>query len=189
MVRLKAKLLKGGLVEISGLEQLIDSKFAALRKSLGISAKPAVTVKPTEYVRPAPAKVTEKAAAKKPATKAAPKAATAKAAKPAGRDAFEVVLASLAKHPAKAALVKAGTQPDQLLRSLIPLYLAQGSGVDVTSGVIHKFWSKHGVKFAAPNAAKALREHVGYARQTKAGREITPNGIKYVDAALQKKAA
>lgn len=185
MVRLKAKLLKGGLVEISGLEQLIDSKLAALKKSLGVQAKPAATVKPTEYVRPAPTKVTAKVAAKKPAKKAA----MAKAAKPAREDAFDVVMATLAKHPAKAALVKAGTQPDQLLRSLIPLYLAQGSGVDVTSGVINKFWSKHGVKFAAPNAAKALREHVGYARQTKAGKEITPNGIKYVDAALQKKAA
>lgn len=179
MVKLKAKLLKGGLLEISGLEQLIDSKIAAFKKSIGAKA-PAVA-KATEYVRPAaPKPVAKKAVAKKPAA----------SAKSAGtKDAFGIVMANLAKHPAKNALIKAGTQPDQLLRSLIPLYLAQGSGVDVTSGVITAFWKKHGVKFAAPNAAKALREHVGYARQTKAGREITPNGIKYVEAAVQKKAA
>ena len=176
MVQLKAKLLKSGLLQISGLEQLIDAKLAQFKKSIGV-AKP-VAVKPVEYVRPV------KSAAKKPVKKSAVKAKA-----PAVKDAFSVVMANLGKHPAKAQLIKAGTQPDQLLRSLIPLYLAQGSGVDVTSGVITKFWKKHGVKFAAPNAAKVLRQHVGYARQTKAGREITPNGIKYVEAAVQKKAA
>jgi hypothetical protein len=181
MVRLKAKLLKGGLVEISGLEQLIDSKIAALKKSFGTANKTAA-VKPVEYVRPA----ATKSVAKKPAAK---KAVKKSASKPAAKDAFAIVMANLAKHPGKTALIKAGQQPDQLLRSLIPLYVAQGSGVDVTSGVITNFWKKHGVSFAAPNAAKALREHVGYARQTKAGREITPNGVKYVEAAVQKKAA
>lgn len=179
MVQLKAKLLKNGLLQISGLEQLIDAKLQQFKKSIGVS-KP-VASKPVEYVRPAPAKTVAKKTVKK---------APAKSAKATdSKDAFAVVMANLAKHPAKAQLIKAGTQPDQLLRSLIPLYLAQGSGVDVTSGVITRFWKKHGVKFAAPNAAKALRQHVGYARQTKAGREITPNGIKYVEAAVQKKAA
>lgn len=181
MVRLKAKLLKGGLVEISGLEQLIDSKIAALKKSFG-NNKP-VAAKPVEYVRPA------KAVVKKPAKKAAKSPTRQGAGAPKTKDALSVVLGNLAKHPGKNALIKAGTHPDQLLRSLIPLYLAQGSGVDVTSGVITTFWKKHGVKFAAPNAAKALRQHVGYARQTKGGREITPNGVKYVEAAVQKKAA
>ncbi|MFL5322232.1 MAG: hypothetical protein ACJ790_21425 [Myxococcaceae bacterium] len=179
MVRLKAKLLKGGVLEIGGLEQLIDSKLAEFKKALGMKAPAAV--KPVEYVRPAPKKTAKKVVAAAKSAKAKPAAAT--------DDAFGVVMAALAKHPAKAHLIRAGSQPDQLLRSLIPLYLAQESGVEVTSGTITAFWKKHGVKFAAPNAAKALREHVGYARATKAGRQITPNGIKYVEAALQKKAA
>lgn len=180
MVRLKAKLLKGGVLEIGGLEQFIDGRLAEFKKALGLTK--AETPKATEYVRPAAVKPVAKKATKKAGK-------TAKTQAAATDDAFEVVMATLARHPAKAALVKAGSQPDQLLRSLIPLYLAQQSGAKVTSGTINKFWQKHGVKFAAPNAAKALREHVGYARASKNGPQITPNGVKYVEAALQKKAA
>ncbi|MCA3016119.1 MAG: hypothetical protein INH41_27365, partial [Myxococcaceae bacterium] len=94
------------------------------------------------------------------------------------------VLASLEASGQKAALIKAGKQKDQLLRSLIPLYLTQRTPVEVSSGVTSRFWARFGVTYAAPNAAKALREHPGYARRTRVGNRITPNGVKYVDAAL-----
>jgi hypothetical protein len=42
------------------------------------------------------------------------------------------------------------------------------------------------VKFAAPNAAKVLREHAGYARRTAKGPRISAAGVKYVEAALAK---
>ena len=61
-------------------------------------------------------------------------------------------------------------------------------GVEVSSGTTSKFWAEHGVSYAAPNVAKALREHVGYARRSaKGGPQITPNGIKYVEQALSGK--
>ena len=68
------------------------------------------------------------------------------------------------------------------------LYVAKGA-FEVSSGTASKFWAKNGVSFAAPNVAKALREHVGYARRTAKGPQITPNGIKYVEQALGKKSA
>jgi hypothetical protein len=110
-----------------------------------------------------------------PAKKAPPR----KVAEPVAQ-----LLAALDVHPQRAALLRAGRGKDQLLRSLIPLYLAQGLDVDVTSGTVTKLWARHGVKFAAPNAAKALREHDGYSRRTSAGPLITPNGVKYVEDAL-----
>jgi hypothetical protein len=98
----------------------------------------------------------------------------------------EHLVAALDHHPKRVMLVKAGKQRDQLLRSLIPLYLGQKlNQVEISSGDTSQFWKLHGVKYLAPNAAKALREHVGYARRTKAGPQITPNGIKYVEAALK----
>lgn len=127
-----------------------------------------------------------KKASRKPAKKpAAAKKAQAELA-PAGDDPLEVVLSALDKHPQKAALLKAGKQKDQLLRSLIPLFIAQELEVEVSSGVASKFWAKHGVKFAAPNAAKVLREHAGYAKRTAKGPQISPAGVKYVEEALAK---
>lgn len=95
------------------------------------------------------------------------------------------LVAILNRHNKKAELLRAGkVHKDQLLRSLIPLYLGRSLDTEVTSGHTSKFWSIYGVKYAAPNAAKALREHVGYARNTRQGRMITPNGVKYVEAAM-----
>jgi hypothetical protein len=101
------------------------------------------------------------------------------------------LLENLDKHPRKRELIEAGKRRDQLLRSLVPLYLARGlKGLTVNSGAISAFWKANKVTYAGPNAAKALREHVGYAVQKKGkGWEITPNGVKYVDAALSKRAA
>lgn len=95
------------------------------------------------------------------------------------------LVAVLNRHGKKTELIRAGkVHKDQLLRSLIPLYLGRNLDTEVTSGHVSKFWSLYGVKYAAPNAAKALREHVGFARTTRQGRQITPNGIKYVEAAM-----
>lgn len=161
----KASRAKSGLFEIHGLEAFIEQKVAELKHALGIGKK-AVAAKPSP----------------KPARKAAP---AKKAAAP--KDPLAQLLSALDSHPKKAALIKAGKQKDQLLRSLIPLYVGR-SGVEVSSGVTSKFWARHGITYAAPNVAKALREHVGYARRTaKGGPQITPNGIKYVEQALSGK--
>lgn len=159
----KASKAKSGLFEVHGLESFIEKKFAELKHAFGLD---------------------KKAAKKTTAPKAARKAAPSKNV--AAKDPLAQVLASLDAHPKKAGLIKAGKQKDQLLRSLIPLYVARG-GVEVSSGVTSKFWAKHGITYAAPNVAKALREHVGYARRTSKGPQITPNGIKYVEQALSGK--
>lgn len=162
----KASRAKSGLFEIHGLEAFIEKKVAELKHALGLN---------------------KMATAKKaPAAKAAPARKAAPAKKAARKDPLTQVLASLEAHPKKAALIKAGKQKDQLLRSLIPLYVARGV-VEVSSGTTSKFWAKQGVIYAAPNVAKALREHVGYARRTAKGPQITPNGIKYVEQALSGK--
>ena len=159
----KASRAKSGLFEIHGLEAFIEKKIAELKHALGIDKK----------------------AAPKKAAKASRKSAPAQKAG-ASKDPLAQVLASLDAHPRKAALIKAGKQKDQLLRSLIPLYVSRG-GVEVSSGVTSKFWARHGINYAAPNVAKALREHVGYARKSAKGPQITPNGIKYVEQALSGK--
>jgi hypothetical protein len=164
----KASKVKAGLFEIHGLEAFIEKKLAELARALGLG---------TAAAAPAPAA--------KPAPKAAKKAKPVPAKK-AADEPLAQVLAALDAHPKKAALIKAGKQKDQLLRSLIPLYVAR-SGVEISSGTTSKFWAAHGVTYAAPNVAKALREHVGYARRTAKGPQITPNGIKYVEAALAAK--
>ncbi|MCU0695176.1 MAG: hypothetical protein MUC96_01455 [Myxococcaceae bacterium] len=165
----KAQQLKKGLFDIHGLEDFVERKVHEVMQALGLGAKskPAVA-------RPAPAKV------KAPA----PKKAKVAAVKAPAVDALAVVLSALDASPKKAALVKAGKQKDQLLRSLIPLYLTRDAQVEVSSGVTSRFWAKFGVTFAAPNAAKALREHAGYSKRTKSGNQITPNGVKYVEGAL-----
>jgi hypothetical protein len=117
------------------------------------------------------------------AAKKTGKTVASKNTEPTGNVVDDLV-AILNRHGKKAELIRAGkVHKDQLLRSLIPLYLGKNLDSEVTSGHVSKFWSIYGVKYAAPNAAKALREHVGYARNTKTGRQITPNGIKYVEAA------
>ena len=162
----KAFKAKSGLFEIHGLEAFIEKKFAELKKAFGGASKPAP--------KKAPARAAKKSA---PAKKVS-----------VAKDPLAAVLKSLDAHPKRAALIKAGKQKDQLLRSLIPLYVSRG-GVEVSSGVTSKFWAKQGIVYAAPNVAKALREHVGYARRTAKGPQITPNGIKYVEQALSRKAA
>ena len=159
----KASKAKSGLFEIHGLEAFIEQKFAELKKAFGVAPKSAP----------------RKRAAAKPAARAPAK-------KVSNKDPLEQLLQNLDAHAKKAALIKAGKQKDQLLRSLIPLYVARG--VEVSSGTTSKFWAEHGVSYAAPNVAKALREHVGYARRSaKGGPQITPNGIKYVEQALSGK--
>lgn len=169
----KASKGKSGLFEVHGIEEFLEKKLADLRKALGLGASPA---------KAAPAPVAKKKASK-PAKKAVKVAAAATGADPSAQ-----LIKALDAHAKKAGLIKAGKQKDQLLRALIPLYVSKGA-FEVTSGTTTRFWAKHGVSFAAPNVAKALREHVGYARRTAKGAQITPNGIKYVEAALAGKKA
>jgi pyruvate/2-oxoglutarate dehydrogenase complex dihydrolipoamide acyltransferase (E2) component len=156
---------------------------------------------PTESTMPKKAKIqktsrpqrakTAKKAAKPAAKKAAAKrgASASKrstgASRAATAEAVKQLVDALQAHPQQKDLVTAGQQQkDQLLRSLIPLYLARSLGVEVTSGTTSRFWSKFGVSYAAPNAAKALRIHTGYASETKKGRAITAKGIRYVEDAI-----
>ncbi|MBL8919837.1 MAG: hypothetical protein JNJ54_13295 [Myxococcaceae bacterium] len=167
----KAQQVKKGIFDIHGLEEYVERKVHEVMKALGFSGKvppPAKAAKPVVVKTAAPAK---------------------KGVKAEPGDALATVLSALDGHAKKAVLVKAGKQKDQLLRSLIPLYVARNLNVEVSSGVTSKFWAKFGVKYAAPNAAKALREHVGYAKRTKSGNQITPNGVKYVEAAISGKKA
>ena len=149
--------------------------------------EPPVTAVP-EAGSPAKAAVAPKG--KKPKVK---KSESLPAAKPAPKtrkpkDALTQLLGALEAHPKRASLLRAGSEKDQLLRSLIPLYLAQSLSVDVTSGTTTRFWAKQGVKYAAPNVAKALREHPGYSRRASTGPRITAAGVKYVEAALEREA-
>jgi hypothetical protein len=157
----KARKLSSGLFEVVGLEAFVEQKISQWSKKLNRAVAPA------------------KKAMKKM------KATAFKAPKSVSPSAVEHLVAALERHPRRSLLVKAGKEKDQLLRSLIPLYVGQKLTVEVTSGDTSHFWKLHGVKYLAPNAAKALREHVGYARRTKNGLQITPNGVKYVEAALK----
>lgn len=177
----KASKGKSGLFDIHGLEAFIEKKISEVLNALGMGhkapAKPAPVAKPA-----APAPVAKAAPVKKAA---APKKAKAtKAAASAEGEPLDALLKALESHPKKAALIKGGKQKDQLLRALIPLYVGSKAGLDVSSGTTSKFWQKHGVKFAAPNAAKALREHAGFSKRTAKGVQISPTGVKYVETAL-----
>jgi hypothetical protein len=162
----KASKGKSGLFEVHGIEEFLEKKLAELRKALGLGGAAS------------PKKAVKKSQPKKPANVKKP--ATAVPTDPAAQ-----LLKALDGNAKKAALIKAGKQKDQLLRSLIPLYVARNVNAEVSSGVTSKFWAKFGVKYAAPNAAKALREHGGYSKRTKNGNQITPNGVKYVESALK----
>lgn len=95
------------------------------------------------------------------------------------------LLGLLSKHPNRRRLLDVATRTnDQLARALVPLLVAKGSGIDVTATVSEQFWKLNHHKMQAPRIAKALREHVGYARNTKTGKVITPNGEKYLDVVL-----
>jgi len=203
---------KKGLFNIHGIEDFVEKfierklkearveeRISELRKALRLDKKTETKSAPPKVTAPnvpapkasapkAPPPVPAPAAkAAKPAKKAAKvKAAKAPAAKADGQaDALEQLLQAFETHPKKASLAKAGKQKDQLLRSLIPLYVGQKLDVEVSSGVTSKFWSKQGITYAAPNAAKALREHSGFAKRTPKGVQITPAGVKYVDDALK----
>jgi hypothetical protein len=170
----KASKLKSGLFEIHGLEAYFEQKVAELRAALGL--KPAAK-------KAAPVAAPVVVAKKKKAAPAPAKKAPAAAPAAASADPLAQLVAAFEGHAKKAALIKAGKQKDQLLRALIPLYVSK-SQFEVSSGTASKFWAKYGVTFAAPNVAKALREHVGFARRTAKGPQITPNGIKYVEMSL-----
>ena len=136
----------------------------------------------------APAKKARKSAAR---TRSKPKKAARPGGEAAVQDASVAVsrlVEALRAHPQHEALVSAGRQKDQLVRSLIPLYLARAVDADleVTSGTTSRFWGELGVTYAAPNAAKALRLHGGYAQDTKKGKAITARGIQYVEEALER---
>jgi len=154
--------------------------------------KPEAKSKKTTPARSTRAKSPSKARATKTAAPATRKAAAKRSAKSsqgrngkaAAPEAVNQLVAALRTHPNQKGLVTAGQQKDQLLRSLIPLYLARSLDLEVTSGTTSKFWEELGVSYAAPNAAKALRTHTGYAQETKKGRAITNKGIKYVEQAV-----
>lgn len=171
----KARKGKQGF-EVHGIEEFIEKKLNELRRALGVEA-----AKVAKEAR----KIGKVVKARTNAVRKAVKKATAR--RPPKAVAFEQLVKALQAHPKREALVKAGKQKDQLLRALIPLYVGRSVDGEVSSGATSKFWSKYGVKFAAPNAAKALREHVGYARRTRNGPQITPNGVKYVESALASK--
>jgi|CXWL01.1.fsa_nt_gi hypothetical protein len=164
----KARKTKKGLFEIIGLEKFIESRLAELKHVL---AKKAGGDKPKKKISARP--VT-------PARKL--KLSRAAMTQPSSVD---HLLHALDSHPRKKNLVKAGKKKDQLLRSLIPLYLARKLAVEVSSGATSRFWALHGVKYKAPNAAKALRTHPGHTKRTAKGPQITNKGVAYVEKALR----
>ncbi|NVJ09673.1 hypothetical protein HUW63_31175 [Myxococcus sp. AM001] len=127
---------------------------------------------------------------------ARPAAQSKKRARPAkeaastanGGTAVDQLLSALRSHPRQQDLISAGKQKDQLVRSLIPLYLARSldGEFEVTSGTTSRFWGELGVTYAAPNAAKALRLHGGYAQDTQKGKAITARGVQYVEEMLSR---
>jgi hypothetical protein len=139
--------------------------------------------KSQKTARPQRAKSPRSAA--KPATRKTAAKRTG-ASRTATTESVKRLVAALQSHPRQKDLISAGQEKDQLLRSLIPLYLARTAGVEVTSGTTSRFWSKLGVSYAAPNAAKALRIHTGYASETKKGKTITAKGVRYVEDAISR---
>jgi hypothetical protein len=147
--------------------------------------KAAKSKSPSRSPRAKAQKRTAKPAARKAAAKRGGTASRrGGATRTATLEAVKKLVDALQAHPQQKELVTAGQQKDQLLRSLIPLYLARSLGLEVTSGTTSRFWSKLGVTYAAPNAAKALRIHTGYVSATKKGRTITAKGIRYVEDAI-----
>ncbi len=158
------------------------------KKPVAKSKKSSSAPLPTSAKSQRPARAAKKAAA--PARKAAAKrgaqSSQSRGASKASAEALSRLVEALRAHPQSKELIQVGQQQkDQLLRSLIPLYLARSLDVEVTSGTTSRFWGELGVSYAAPNAAKALRTHTGYAAETKKGRSITAKGVKYVEQAMK----
>ncbi|EPX59354.1 hypothetical protein D187_002844 [Cystobacter fuscus DSM 2262] len=112
------------------------------------------------------------------------RAGAARAPAAESEDVVGALVDALRAHPRQEELVAAGRRKDQLLRSLIPLYLARAPQLEVTSGTTSRFWGELGVAYAAPNAAKALRLNAGFTQDTPKGKALTPKGVKYVESAL-----
>ncbi|MDC0707100.1 hypothetical protein POL68_01330 [Stigmatella sp. ncwal1] len=156
--------------------------------------KPEAKSQKTSSARPVkrtPARTAKaaKPAAQKAAAKSSPKASQGrngtKAPRTQSTQAVTQLVDALKTHPQQKDLVTAGQQKDQLLRSLIPLYLARALNLEVTSGTTSRFWGTFGVSYAAPNAAKALRMNTGYAQETRKGKTITSKGVRYVEQAIK----
>ena len=167
----KASKASKGIFEVHGLEEFIEKKFHDFKAALGIEPKAGKKT----VAASTPVKRAQKAVKQ-----------VKKVAEKAGDDVLSALHDALEAHPSKATLVKLGKKKDQLLRALVPLYLGRNAKGEISSGVTSKFWAKHGIKFAAPNAAKALREHKGYSTRSKTGTAISHNGVKYVEEALKK---
>jgi hypothetical protein len=175
-----ARKLKKGMFEVQGLEAFIEQKLHELKVSLGLVRTAKASPVPAA---PKPARLTKAAKVKKPG--AAHRSPRRTAVGSAARDAtVERLRAVLAAHPRGRALAKAGAAKDQLLRALIPLYLSRGEDLAISSGATSRFWARQGVTFAAPNAAKALRQHPGHSKRTSVGMTITPRGVSYVESVL-----
>ncbi len=158
----KLQKLKGGFFRIIGLEAFLKRRLDSIQRPAHVAAPKEKSVRKTLVsVR------------------------AAKIAGPIAPSPLDVLVTALEAHPRRAELINAGKKKDQLLRSLIPLYLVR-SGSGISSGVMSKFWQAHGLKYAAPNAAKALRQHKGYAKPVKGGRQITSAGVQYVESELTK---
>lgn len=171
-----ARKTKKGLFEIIGLEKFIETHMAELKHALAKKVNGAGS-------DAASAKVSRKKVSTRPVTPAS-KLKLSRSAMPQPSS-VDHLLHALDTHPRKKNLVKAGKKKDQLLRSLIPLYLARKLPVEVSSGATSRFWAMHGIKYKAPNAAKALRTHPGHTKRTAKGPQITPKGVAYVEKALR----
>jgi hypothetical protein len=158
----KLQKLKGGFFQIIGLEAFLQRRLEAMQRNARLSP-PKEKVARKQLISVRTARI---------------------AGGPKAPSPLDVLVTALEAHPRRSDLIKAGKRKDQLLRSLIPLYLVR-SGAGISSGVTSKFWQAHGLKYAAPNAAKALREHKGYAKAVKGGRQITSAGVKYVEGELK----
>ncbi|NPC77681.1 hypothetical protein HPC49_05360 [Pyxidicoccus fallax] len=186
----------GARVEAAPVEEAPPAPKAAASKRARAKKAPAAKGSKGVKSTKAAARAAEAAPAKKArkgASTARPKAKKAArgSGEAAAQDASVAVsrlVEALRAHPQHEALISAGKQKDQLVRSLIPLYLARSVDADleVTSGTTSRFWGELGVTYAAPNAAKALRLHGGYAQDTKKGKAITARGIQYVEEALER---
>ncbi len=192
MAQFHARPAKKGFFEILGLEEFIEARLNEMKRAIssGFSAgKTSPVAAPTAQASKSATAKTTKVGAKVLKPVAAAKRSLGKSASTAttGNDdaPVQTLLSLMEKHPKKIQLAKVGASKDQLLRSLIPLYLAKGENMEMTSGVISRFWKQQGINYAAPNAAKALRKHPGYSKDGQLGKQIAPNGIRYVETALK----
>ncbi|AGC47665.1 hypothetical protein MYSTI_06392 [Myxococcus stipitatus DSM 14675] len=151
-------------------------------------AKKARTATKAPKVKVASAKAPKAKASGKSPTRSKAREKKPEASAADSHQAVGQLVDALRAHPRHEELRAAGKLKDQLVRSLIPLYLARAMELDmeVTSGTTSRFWGELGISYAAPNAAKALRLHAGYAQDTKKGKAITPKGVQYVEETLKK---